>query len=1088
MSQGAVIGALRGVLVLDASDWSPAISRARGDLSGLRGALQDVARVVESLGEKMRSAGVGLTAGISAPLAAVAVTSNKAASSFEAAMKTVESALGRVSGRELKALSDQARALGPAVGKSAVEAVEGMDALARAGLNTSQILGGGLKSTLDLAAAGMADVAPSAALVTDAMGQFKLTASQLPYVVGSVVGALDASKFGFVDFQQAVAQGGGAAASASMSFRDFSTAIAATSTQFSSGSDAGTSFKTYLSRLVPASNEAAAAMKALNINFFDADGRMKPLADQAELLKTAFAGLSDETKKSALTKIFGDDAFRTALGLMEQGRQGVERLQETIAKGDVEGKIAKRLEGEAAAANRLSNAWESVRISIGQAGLTELITSVKNAFAGMLESFAAAPPLILKIGVAFGAIAAAAGPLLLVLTQIGAFIIPLVAARFGLLGLALSALVNPLGTVAMLVARLITTFAQGAIIARTAALMAGLLSPMIVVTAALTALTYAWQANEARVAASRAEQDRLRNTMNGAKPALDKVALAVADMTGKTGEAAKAARDHANALLSEARAAVIAAQALARKRIAAAQAAVTDAKTKKAEVDERVSRGGFLSKGVNAGARIEAVNAEKAARLAVEEMNAAADGFQQAKSAWSDMNKAINAPAPTVRTVSLEEVKAPKTPKVAKTAVPGGTYAAENREQLQLQADLDTARARGDRAAEKALQDRMALSQQIEAYQRTGLSLDQARVAAQRDMSAIATARGEAVAREIAETQAAVAVEAARLGADQQVIEALERQEELKRRIASYYELTKNLAEATRLAEADQAKIDGARAAVRQRWFKDDARDRAVQLAQARGDSEERIRQLQREVELRQRARDLQGQGVPEADAMARATTEWDEENRARMVGNVRATFQEGMRAAMDGNIGDFMKNWWRDRVAKGMEEAINSLADLVSRLFSNIGKGASGGSSGGGILGALGSVFGLIAGAKGKSGGFTNVPAFNIAPPIVAPIDVTSSLPGFATGGSFRVGGMSGVDRNVIAFRATKGEMVDIRKPGADAGVQRLMVVPSPYFDVAAADAAAPSIQQMGVRAAAGGSAMARADMARSARRKIRR
>jgi len=43
--------------------------------------------------------------------------------------------------------------------------------------------------------------------------------------------------------------------------------------------------------------------------------------------------------------------------------------------------------------------------------------------------------------------------------------------------------------------------------------------------------------------------------------------------------------------------------------------------------------------------------------------------------------------------------------------------------------------------------------------------------------------------------------------------------------------------------------------------------------------------------------------------------------------------------------------------------------------------------------------------------------------------------LPGFATGGSFKVGGRAGVDQNLVAFRATKGEMVDIRRPGQDRG-----------------------------------------------------
>lgn len=46
-------------------------------------------------------------------------------------------------------------------------------------------------------------------------------------------------------------------------------------------------------------------------------------------------------------------------------------------------------------------------------------------------------------------------------------------------------------------------------------------------------------------------------------------------------------------------------------------------------------------------------------------------------------------------------------------------------------------------------------------------------------------------------------------------------------------------------------------------------------------------------------------------------------------------------------------------------------------------------------------------------------------------------SLQGFATGGSFTVGGVSGIDRNVVAFRATRGEQVTIGTPGqAAAGV----------------------------------------------------
>ena len=124
----------------------------------------------------------------------------------------------------------------------------------------------------------MVDAGSASSLVTDVMSQFKVTAADLPGVVAQVVGALDSSKFGFDDFRLAVGQGGAIAASAGVGFLDFATAISATSTQFTSGADAGTSFKTYIQSLVPSSKDAERAMKKLGIEFFDAEGRMKPLA------------------------------------------------------------------------------------------------------------------------------------------------------------------------------------------------------------------------------------------------------------------------------------------------------------------------------------------------------------------------------------------------------------------------------------------------------------------------------------------------------------------------------------------------------------------------------------------------------------------------------------------------------------------------------------------------------------------------------------------------------------------------------------------------------------------------------------------
>ena len=1112
----AVIGALRGVLVLDASDWTPAVNRARGDLAGLRGVFEQLSRTLDDFSTKARNVGAGLTAGLTVPLGALAVASNKTASGFEASMKRVEAALHGVTGRELKALSDQARDLGPKVGKGATEAADGIEALGLAGVATADILGGALKSSLDLAAAGAAGVPDAVSLVTDVMGQFKVTAAGLPAVVSDVVGSLDASKFGFVDFQQAVAQGGGVAASAGIGFRDFATAIAATSTQFSSGSDAGTSFKTYIQSLVPVSKEAEFAMKKLGIEFFDMNtGRMKPLAEQAEILRKAFGGLSDQSKTDALKTIFGSDAARTAIGLMEKGRQGISDLQREIAGGDVGGKIAKRLEGEAAATVRMSNAFESLKIAIGEAGLTALITSVKNAFAGFMESLAGASPAMMKVGVAVGAIVAALGPLSMVIGTIASFLFAKLARGFGLVGWAISAVINPISTLSAAFARFLGNMALREGIALIGRAFLGLSNPIgWAVTAFLLfhdtiipALQQVWQIAtqtlgpplKALFAQVGAVVSQLAGGPVGAgfgalisliKGVLDVAGTFVGAMVKMFGiaivQALQLTIRAISGIVSVISNVVSAINALLTGDFAGAWQSAQDA------VDAAIQTiidivtmllpdltvplnavyqaakafliDGFAS--IAAGFTGIIANAVNWVAGAFPNIVASAKGVYDGVKGWLvDKFGAIatwigntakwigDKYAALKERLGFGGSKAdagPALPAAPKPVVPpatGGTrtvdftapkkdrsgggrkgrdtqYDGENREQLAAQVELDAARARGDKEAEQRIQDRLALSKQVEAYQRTGLSIDKARVAAARDMATIQAARTEAAAKEIATEQASTAIEVARLTRDQALEASLERQAELKRRIATYYEQTKNLAEATRLAEADQAKVDAARAQVRKEWFADDAQDREIRMAQDRGDTEEQIRQLQRVIDIRKRARELEAQGVDAGSAAARAATEWSEEDRARMQGNFRATIQGGMRAALDGNIGDFMKSWWKDKIAKGMEEAINSLADLVAKLFSNIGGAGSGGGIGG-LLSSIGGIFGKgglpkYADPFGANSGVTFQPDF-------------SGLPAFATGGSFKVGGMSGIDQNLIQFRASKGEIVDIRKPGND-------------------------------------------------------
>ncbi len=142
-----------------------------------------------------------------------------------------------------------------------------------------------------------------------------------------------------------------------------------------------------------------------------------------------------------------------------------------------------------------------------------------------------------------------------------------------------------------------------------------------------------------------------------------------------------------------------------------------------------------------------------------------------------------------------------------------------------------------------------------------------------------------------------------------------------------------------------------------------------------------------------------------------------------------------------------------------------------------------------------LGPLSQMVFGALGGGGGFS-LPGVDtagiqasIGTTTLQPYKLGAGLPGFATGGSFTVGGMGGIDKNVVSFRASKGEMVDIRKPGADRGsggdsyfFEGNMMTPEFWDMVNRGDMVAAQ------RGAAGGSAMAQADMRRRGRQRLGR
>lgn len=76
-----------------------------------------------------------------------------------------------------------------------------------------------------------------------------------------------------------------------------------------------------LQRLAAPTDKSAAMMESLGINVRDANGNMLDAAGVAGELQAKLSGLDSATRDAAIQTIFGADASRAALVMMNQGTE-----------------------------------------------------------------------------------------------------------------------------------------------------------------------------------------------------------------------------------------------------------------------------------------------------------------------------------------------------------------------------------------------------------------------------------------------------------------------------------------------------------------------------------------------------------------------------------------------------------------------------------------------------------------------------------------------------------------------------------------------------------------------------------------------
>lgn len=331
-----------------------------------------------------------------------------AASNFDSAMSGVQAVAGATAG-EMAKLSDAALKAGADTVFSASDAARAEAELTKAGVSVSDVLGGALTGSLDLASAGQIDLADSAMIAAQAMNIFDLRGQDVAHIADVLAAGANKSAADVGTLGEAMRQGGLVAAQTGLSFEDTVGALSAFADAGLVGSDAGTSLKTALQRLNPTSDKAAALMQELGLTAYDAQGNFVGLQEYAGRLQKGLGGLTEEQRNSALATIFGSDAVRAASVLYKLGADGVDEYVEAVNdQGAASRMAATQLDNLKGDVEALKGSLETALIQSGSKANGVLRFMAKEA-TGAVNAFSEAPGPVQAAATAVAGVAGAGG-------------------------------------------------------------------------------------------------------------------------------------------------------------------------------------------------------------------------------------------------------------------------------------------------------------------------------------------------------------------------------------------------------------------------------------------------------------------------------------------------------------------------------------------------------------------------------------------------------------------------------------------------------------------------------------------------------
>ena len=473
------VGSATGYLDLDISGFLANLRTAQSEADrASQNMATKVGNNITGIGKSMTSVGSTLTKSVTVPLLGIGTAGLKVASDFDSAMSGVQ-AISGATGKEFDALRAKAIELGGETAFSANEVAEAMTEMAKAGWDSQQILDG-MSGVLDAAAASGENLGTVSTIVADAITGFGMEAKESIRVADLLTQAANSGTIGINDLGESFKYIAPVAGSMGLSIEDVTTALSAMSMSGIKGSQAGTSLRGVLTRMVKPTDQVAAAMDELGIVLTNSDGTFKSLDQILSEMRGSFSGLTDEQKTYYAATLAGQEGMSGLLSLLNMSQ---EEYDEIAASMDNASGVAKETaevmrDNLSADVEELMGSLESLAITLASLIVPALRDFVQ-WLTQLVNKFIALSPETQKTILTIAGIAAAIGPVLMVL---------------GKLTSSIGSIITTFGKIPGAIAK-----AKGAFTAVSAAI-GGISAPVVAVVAVIGVLIAAfvnlWKTNE----------------------------------------------------------------------------------------------------------------------------------------------------------------------------------------------------------------------------------------------------------------------------------------------------------------------------------------------------------------------------------------------------------------------------------------------------------------------------------------------------------------------------------------------------------------------------------------------------------------